>query len=125
LDLDSGLRAAARSVGCLQRHAAPALRALDLIDCVSHLWVDLLLADATVRVQPGYGPHAGLVADDDEAAVATYADAAATATHVAVPCLGVTVGRTLRRPRRRWRQRGTTFRNFIKILYFLKFVKNL
>ena len=49
----------------------------------------MLLADATVRVQPGYGPHAGLVADDDEAAVATHANAATATTHVAVPCLGV------------------------------------
>ena len=30
-----------------------------------------------------------LVADDDEVAVATHADAAAATTHVAVPCLGV------------------------------------
>ena len=36
-------------------------------------------------------PRRDLVADDDEAAVATHADAAAATTHVAVPCLGVLV----------------------------------
>ena len=58
--------------------------------------MDLLLTDATVRVQPGVRPARRppcrvLVANDDEAAVATHADAAAATTHVAVPCLGVLV----------------------------------
>ena len=52
------------------------------------------LANATVRAQPGVRParrppRCDLVGDDDEATAATHVDAAAAATDVAVPCLGV------------------------------------
>ena len=56
--------------------------------------MDLLLADATVRVQPGVRParrppRCDLIDDDDEATAATHVDAAAAATDVVVPCFGV------------------------------------